>query len=174
MWLTPSTSTQAQVHPSDHVHRGALHSRQHELRKRPMDSVKRMYTNIEEYYAADEQRRRSGEADYGVQWRLKGWDYQWRVSYVHNTGEGLRSTQRIRRASIYPCHHPTRPSRRERPPFKLLHHPRRNTRRLARALRKTRQPALDQGQAQRHGRHHHTQPARANLTQDPKRSQDQP
>ena len=52
-----------------------------------MDSVKRMYTNIEEYYAADEQRRRSGEADYGVQWRLKGWDYQWRVSYVHNTGE---------------------------------------------------------------------------------------
>ncbi len=46
-----------------------------------------MYPTLEAYYAADERRRRSEEADYGVHWRLHGWEYRWRVSYVRNTGE---------------------------------------------------------------------------------------
>ena len=29
----------------------------------------------------------SGEADYGVHWRLKGWPGRWRVSYIQSTGE---------------------------------------------------------------------------------------
>ena len=42
---------------------------------------------LEAYYAADERRLRSEEADYGVSLRLQGWDYRWRVSYIRNTGE---------------------------------------------------------------------------------------
>ena len=51
-----------------------------------------VYPTLEAYYAADERRRRSEEADYGVHWRFHGWEYRWRVSYVRNTGE------------IYPVH----------------------------------------------------------------------
>ena len=39
-----------------------------------------VYPTLEAYYAADELRRRSEEADYGVHWRLHGWEYRWRVS----------------------------------------------------------------------------------------------
>ena len=46
-----------------------------------------VYPTLEAYYAADELLRRSEEADYGVHWRLEGWEYRWRVSYVRNTGE---------------------------------------------------------------------------------------
>ena len=52
-----------------------------------MSASKFMYPTLEAYYAADERRRRSEETDYGVHWRLHGWEYRWRVSYVRNTGE---------------------------------------------------------------------------------------
>ena len=52
-----------------------------------MATTKAMYPTLEEYYAADERRLRSEEADYGVHWPLAGWEYRWRVSYVRNTGE---------------------------------------------------------------------------------------
>ena len=52
-----------------------------------MSASKFMYSMLEAYYAADERRRRSEEADYGVYWRLHGWEYRWRVSYVRHTGE---------------------------------------------------------------------------------------
>lgn len=37
--------------------------------------------------SACDRRFLSGEADYGVGWRLKGWPGNWRVSYVQSTGE---------------------------------------------------------------------------------------
>ena len=46
-----------------------------------------VYPTLEAYYAADERRLRSEECDYGVHWRLKGWEHRWRVSYVRSTGE---------------------------------------------------------------------------------------
>ncbi len=46
-----------------------------------------MYPTLRAFYEDNEQRLRSPEADYGVQWRLDGYDQQWRVSYVKNTGE---------------------------------------------------------------------------------------
>ena len=46
-----------------------------------------MYPTLDAYYAADERRLRSEECDYGVHWRLQGWDCRWRVSYVRATGE---------------------------------------------------------------------------------------
>ena len=52
-----------------------------------MAAHKAMYPTLDAYYAADERRLRSEEADYGVRWRLDGWEYRWRVSYVRNTGE---------------------------------------------------------------------------------------
>ena len=46
------------------------------------------YKNIDEFYAENEERRQSGEADYGVWWTEPGHSWpRWRVSYVHNTGE---------------------------------------------------------------------------------------
>ena len=52
-----------------------------------MATHKAVYPTLEAYYAADERRLRSEECDYGVHWRLEGWEYRWRVSYVRNTGE---------------------------------------------------------------------------------------
>ena len=52
-----------------------------------MTAGRAMYPTLDAYYAADERRLHSEEADYGVHWRLQGWDYRWRVSYVRNTGE---------------------------------------------------------------------------------------
>ncbi len=52
-----------------------------------MLAQKAIYPILEAYYAADERRLRSEECDYGVHWRLEGWEYRWRVSYVRNTGE---------------------------------------------------------------------------------------
>lgn len=46
-----------------------------------------IFPTIDAYYDADPRRRWSGEADYGVHWRLAGWEYRWRVSYVQATGE---------------------------------------------------------------------------------------
>ena len=46
------------------------------------------YKNIEEFYAENEERRRSGEADYGVWWTEPGHSWpHWRVSYIQKTGE---------------------------------------------------------------------------------------
>ena len=47
----------------------------------------KMFRDVEAYYSDNPHRRYSGEADYGVHWRLDGWESRWRVSYVHATGE---------------------------------------------------------------------------------------
>lgn len=46
-----------------------------------------VFASIEDYYATDDRRRRSGEADYGSHWLLDGWSGKWRVSYAQATGE---------------------------------------------------------------------------------------
>ena len=38
-----------------------------------MTAGRAMYPTLDAYYAADERRLRSEEADYGVHWRLQGW-----------------------------------------------------------------------------------------------------
>lgn len=46
------------------------------------------YQDIEDFYAANEDRRTSGEADFGVWWTEPGQPYpKYRVSYIHATGE---------------------------------------------------------------------------------------
>ena len=45
------------------------------------------FDSLEEFYAADERRGPSGEADYGRYWFYIGWSGRWRVSYIRNTGE---------------------------------------------------------------------------------------
>lgn len=46
------------------------------------------YTSIEDFYAENEERRRSGEADYGCWWTEPGQSWpRWRVSYIQKTGE---------------------------------------------------------------------------------------
>ena len=48
------------------------------------------YRTLEEFYAADERRRQSGEADYGVNWTMGMTQVvraRYRVSYVRTTGE---------------------------------------------------------------------------------------
>jgi len=46
------------------------------------------YADIEEFYSENEERRRSGEADYGVWWTETGCNWpRWRVSYIQKTGE---------------------------------------------------------------------------------------
>lgn len=46
------------------------------------------YNNIEAFYKENEERRRSGEADYGVWWTAPGLNWPtWRVSYIQKTGE---------------------------------------------------------------------------------------
>jgi len=50
--------------------------------------VQKAYANIEDFYAENEERRRSGEADYGVWWTAPGQSWpKWRVSYIQKTGE---------------------------------------------------------------------------------------
>ena len=51
-----------------------------------MPQAKR-FSSIEDFYSANEERRRSGEADYGVWWTEPGVVGNWRVSYVRATGE---------------------------------------------------------------------------------------
>ena len=49
---------------------------------------KRIFQNMEEFYANNEARRRSGEADYGVWWRTEHSIYpKYRISYIQKTGE---------------------------------------------------------------------------------------
>ena len=46
------------------------------------------FANIEDFYAENEERRRSGESDYGVWWTEPGQHWpRWRVSYIQKTGE---------------------------------------------------------------------------------------
>lgn len=46
------------------------------------------YPNIEAFYSENEQRRHSGEADYGAWWTAPGLSWpKWRVSYIQKTGE---------------------------------------------------------------------------------------
>jgi hypothetical protein len=48
----------------------------------------RKYESLRDFYADDDRRRLSGEADYGVHWKLGNNAFpRWRVSYVHETGE---------------------------------------------------------------------------------------
>ena len=47
----------------------------------------RMFQSLDEFYNADPRRLRSGEADYGVHWKMRDWPGAWRVSYVQLTGE---------------------------------------------------------------------------------------
>ena len=46
-----------------------------------------IYSSLEQFYAANEARRRSPEADYGVWWHDGVRCQFWRVSYVQATGE---------------------------------------------------------------------------------------
>ena len=46
-----------------------------------------IYATLEAFYADDERRRRSPEAQYGVHWTLPGWHDNWTIAYVHRTGE---------------------------------------------------------------------------------------
>lgn len=48
------------------------------------------FPSIEAFYAADERRRRSGEADYGVWWQDEDPLFRYRISYVQATGEVYR------------------------------------------------------------------------------------
>ena len=50
-------------------------------------SKSKRFSSLEAFYADDEARRRSGEADYGVWWSEPGVVGNWRVSYVRDTGE---------------------------------------------------------------------------------------
>jgi len=66
------------------------------------------YPSLEAFYAADERRRRSEEADYGVWWVERGdqrWP-TWRVSYIKATGEvyalELGQTGRVKLLGAYP------------------------------------------------------------------------
>lgn len=45
------------------------------------------YPSLRAFYDADQDRLRSPEVDYGVQWRRPGSYHPWRVSYVRYTGE---------------------------------------------------------------------------------------
>ena len=60
-----------------------------------MLQIKR-FSSIEDFYSANEERRRSGEADYGVWWTEPGVVGYWRVSYVQATGEVYATLLRSR------------------------------------------------------------------------------
>ena len=49
--------------------------------------MKITFDTLEHFYEDAPQRRTSGEADFGVHWKLDGWAHSWRVSYVRATGE---------------------------------------------------------------------------------------
>lgn len=50
--------------------------------------MKRIFQDIEEFYSDNEERRFSGEADYGVWWKSGHEDHSsYRISYVEKTGE---------------------------------------------------------------------------------------
>ncbi len=46
-----------------------------------------IYPNLDAFHEADPRQLRSEQFDYGVHWRLDGWEYRWRVSYIRDTGE---------------------------------------------------------------------------------------
>ena len=50
----------------------------------------KMYPTLEAYYAEDPERRWSEEADYGVHWRMAGWE-QMRSLTVGQNVAGLRT-----------------------------------------------------------------------------------
>lgn len=51
------------------------------------DNNRMMFRTIDDFYNADENRKYSGEVDYGGYWRLDPWHGRWRVSYIEKTGE---------------------------------------------------------------------------------------
>jgi len=54
------------------------------------------YPSLGEFYNANKDRMLSGEADYGVNWTVKGHDWpRWRVSYVQATGEIYATAPRV-------------------------------------------------------------------------------
>ena len=59
------------------------------------DVIPAIYRTLRAFYDADPQRAPSGEADYGVHWRLTPWPHPWRVSYVHATGEVYAAHQEL-------------------------------------------------------------------------------
>ena len=56
------------------------------MEEHPSDT-KPAFPTLEHFYQDNPARRASGEADYGVRWRLANWAGRWRVSYVQDTGE---------------------------------------------------------------------------------------
>ena len=53
----------------------------------PTQADRPFYPTLAAFYDDEPTRWRSEEADYGVHWRLPGWEHKWRVSYVRDTGE---------------------------------------------------------------------------------------
>ena len=51
------------------------------------DKLLQAFRDLKTFYGDNPARLSSPEADYGVHWRLEGWDGAWRVSHVRNTGE---------------------------------------------------------------------------------------
>ena len=49
--------------------------------------MKTKYATLKEFYDANQTRRQSPEADYGVHWTKAGDQARWRVSYIRDTGE---------------------------------------------------------------------------------------
>src|SRR4051812_30755761 len=45
------------------------------------------FDTLDEFYAAEPERRRSPERDFGVWWRAATGDATWRISWLFNTGE---------------------------------------------------------------------------------------
>ena len=60
------------------------------------------FRNTEEFYQDNPERRHSEEADYGVHWRLDGWEGSFRVSYVRATGEVYAVHQGPYRGGVLP------------------------------------------------------------------------
>ena len=52
-----------------------------------MSATEQIYPDMDAFNAADPRRNGPHQCDYGVHWRLDGWQERWRVSYVRDTGE---------------------------------------------------------------------------------------
>ena len=68
----------------------------------PTSPDRNTFRDTEHFYSANPQRRLSPEADYGVHWRLDGWNGTWRVSYVRYTGEVYALRQVSQRLDLLP------------------------------------------------------------------------
>lgn len=45
------------------------------------------FDSVDDFYKDRPERLQSGEADYGVNWKMTGWSGTWELRYVHRTGE---------------------------------------------------------------------------------------